>query len=161
MQKDSKLSLAPAQDNGGSETSHGRRGPRHRHWGTTGKVDPVCRDAGLQLGLSSKAAEHALAETQRRAIAFLEAFRRHHADLRHERWWRPIARAAAVEPTAPYSPAIEVTAQAADGAEENAQLSYQLHECRETAEARVRALDREITEKVILRNALLDKWNLR
>src|SRR5436190_537578 len=71
---DRTLTLAPAASNGGIVPSPSRRGPRLRRWGASGKVDPIATAAALELGLTPKAAEHAMKQAFHRVAVYAKHF---------------------------------------------------------------------------------------
>lgn len=92
----------------------------------------------------------------------IEAFRRHATPERCERFIAPIRFALSAPASAPIlTDDLELKAERDDQVEDLREKAYDLHPCRETAIARVRAIDADMAEAGQIRAALVAKWALQ
>lgn len=95
-----------------------------------------------------------------RVIAFITVCHTARREDVLRRWMQPILDAFHSRPPVPWTPALELEAQAADNRAETERTRYLLHATKAEAEARVRAIDQDMLELATLRSALVDRWAL-
>lgn len=154
---DRTLCTTRISGNGGSAASPARRGPRPRTWGVSGKVDPAAAAAGFELGLTAKAAEHAMGEAFRRVAVFARHLLAHEGHVRLAHYMAGLdAVLAGVGGALTWKDVIELakSEQVADGEEDVAQIALVAANTPENRRAFLRAADRSIAALVRLRAAV-------
>jgi len=144
-------------NNGGSHVSPAPRGPRLRRWGDSGKVDPAAADAGFELGLTAKAAEHAMGEAFHRAAVFAKHLLAHDGQVRLAHHMAALdAVLVGVGGGLSWKDVIELAKkeQGPDGEEDVAQLALVAANTPENRRAFLRCADREIAALQHLRAAV-------
>jgi hypothetical protein len=154
---DQRLVLARPDNNGGTTDSPARRGPRPRRWGTSGKCDPVAEAAGFELGLTAKAAEHAMAQAFHRAAVFARHLLAAGADVRLAHYMAELdAVLAGAVDVVSWEQVLELAKaeQAPDGEEDVAQLALVANPTPETRREYLRRADRAMATLQRLRAAV-------
>lgn len=142
----SRLTLEPGQGNAGTRPSR---------WGADGKCDPVATYVAPQLGLTPRAAEHAMRSAAQRCAVIIRAFDALGDTERRARFAEPLMAALERRAPPPLCPATWNLAQEADSSEDVAELAYQQEPTDKNLDRLIQAKDREIVREIALRDALL------